>query len=187
MQFFWKDFPIIWEFGAVNIKNGDKTIKKLMQIMNKFEKKGIFIQAVQSWPIISNNQIKLAFILSVESFLLRKNIAKKLSMEILLKLFAKKQIKDISWEKIGLENIKTDSEILIFACSREDRKKELKKALDEFKREINFKPRKKREIKLQKIAEFYGVEKLVKILEKRFSKREALENAIIERIAISAK
>jgi len=183
MEFKWKEFYFIGKFGTVNTKNDDKTIKKLMQICSKFEKKNIFLQAIQSWPIVSERQVKLAFLLAVEAVLSKTNYAKKISLELMLKLFAKRQIKELSWQKLGIQK---SPNIFLFGIGKN--KALLRKAINALEKLLCFKPKRHaRNAKYyKKIAEFYSISKELPILQKRFKKWDAIENAIMEKMALAA-
>src|SRR3989338_4859742 len=159
--------------------SSNKYIKRagIKNLLAFLEKKAVFSQLFDFNAVISENQILLAGIQTLRVLNEKESKSKNAGMDFLMKLFAKKQIKDIPKEAFIADSTKKLG--VIFCCENEN---DLKKKFSDLSKEFKlkgafFSP----ENLLEKVFFYFNESDLI-----NFKLNNALiENFVLEKMALN--
>lgn len=177
-----QDNFLVFESGFTNIINIDVSIKKVMSELSLL---GITGQGLALKTIAGKKQILLAVKQTIKAFQEKKSFLAQPELELILRMTARKQTKGLL-EEVGLKEGRQEALLLAFGKNE----KKVRKGFELMKKEFNFKNEKKL---LEKSAEknalflkkFFGLsQEMIKAF-KDLKEKEALEELILEKIALS--
>ena len=159
-------------FGEAIIENSEEVIKNILEILAKNQ---CFGQILSSRAIVSERHLLQAIEQTESAFANGTSFAKRKEMELLLRISGKKQFpKAIEMLGIG----KGNQRIALIAVGENS-----EKAIAEMKKFLKFKKKKLK-------PSFKSLQKLFEIPEKELGilkdRKKALENAVLEKIALIA-
>ena len=92
-------------------------VDRLVDAILLYERRGVWIQYVPCSVVVSERALRLAVVYAIRSFYRRRNISRKLNLEVLLRLFGRTQVREV----LEILNRYSEEEgILVFLCSNPD-------------------------------------------------------------------
>jgi len=68
---------------------------RLVDLIPVFERQGVWVQFLPCEYVISERAVRLGVLLAIRDFVYGENLAKKLSLQVCLRIFVKRQIRDV--------------------------------------------------------------------------------------------
>ncbi len=150
-------------FSTPQSLNSDKIIEK---IKNQ-KQEAVYLQVLDPKFLISDKQIVAALFHTKRAFHNNKNIARDFSTEFIVRLAGKRQISS-SIDLLGIKDSSTEIMIIAFGNEQNQVEREFNLFLDTISENILDDKQKKLPIlELKELAEYYGCEEKLEIIEKK--------------------